>query len=81
LPPHLTLAASLTIGIPTFFVALAPGTCSWKPERFVRGVARFAVPAGPVLGAGLVAGYLFAALALCGYSLIAAPPPSHGGAS
>jgi cation-transporting P-type ATPase E len=77
----LTLAASLTIGIPTFFLALAPGTCPWKPERFVRGVARFAVPAGAVLGAGLVAGYLFGALVPCGHPLPAAPPPSHGGAS
>jgi cation-transporting ATPase E len=60
LPRHLTLAASLTIGIPTFFLALAPSSGPWKPERFVRGVVRFAVPAGAVLGAGLVAGYLFA---------------------
>ena len=60
LPRHLTLAASLTIGIPTFFLALAPSSGPWRPERFVRGVARFAVPAGAVLGAGLVAGYLFA---------------------
>jgi cation-transporting P-type ATPase E len=60
LPRHLTLAASLTIGIPTFLLALAPSSGPWKPERFVRRVARFAVPAGAVLGAGLVAGYLFA---------------------
>jgi cation-transporting P-type ATPase E len=60
LPRHLTLAASLTIGIPTFFLALAPSTGPWRPERFVRGVARFAVPAGVLLGTGLVAGYLFA---------------------
>jgi cation-transporting ATPase E len=60
LPRHLTLAASLTIGIPTFFLALAPSSGPWRPERFVRGVARFAVPAGALLGAGLVAGYLFA---------------------
>jgi magnesium-transporting ATPase (P-type) len=60
LPRHLTLAASLTIGIPTFFLALAPSSGPWQPEGFVRGVARFAIPAGAVLGAGLVAGYLFA---------------------
>jgi cation-transporting P-type ATPase E len=60
LPRHLTLAASLTIGIPTFFLALAPSSGPWRPERFVRSVARFAVPAGALLGAGLVAGYLFA---------------------
>jgi len=60
LPRHLTLAASLTIGIPTFFLALAPSSGPWRSERFVRSVARFAVPAGALLGAGLVAGYLFA---------------------
>jgi cation-transporting P-type ATPase E len=60
LPRHLSLAAALTIGIPTFFLALAPSSGPWRPQRFVRGVARFAVPAGAVVGAGLVSGYLFA---------------------
>jgi magnesium-transporting ATPase (P-type) len=60
LPRHLSLAAALTIGIPTFFLALAPSSGPWQPERFVRSVAQFAVPAGFVLGTGLVAGYLFA---------------------
>jgi cation-transporting P-type ATPase E len=60
LPRHLSLAASLTIGIPTFFLALAPSSGPWRPEHFVRDAARFAVPAGMVLGTGLIAGYLFA---------------------
>jgi cation-transporting P-type ATPase E len=60
LPRHLSLAATLTIGIPTFFLALAPSSGSWQPERFVRGVARFAVPAGVIVGTGTVSGYLFA---------------------
>jgi magnesium-transporting ATPase (P-type) len=60
LPRHLTLAASLTIGIPTFFLALAPSSGQWRPDGFARSVARFAVPAGAVVGTGLVAGYLFA---------------------
>ncbi len=60
LPRHLSLAATLTIGIPTFFLALAPSSGPWRSEHFVRGVARFAVPAGVVIGTGLVAGYLFA---------------------
>ena len=60
LPRHLTLAATLAIGIPTFFLALAPSSGPWKPERFASRAARFAVPAGAVLGAGVVAGYLFA---------------------
>ena len=60
LPRHLSLAASLTIGIPTFFLALAPSSGPWRPDGFVRGVARFAVPAGVMIGTGVVAGYLFA---------------------
>jgi cation-transporting P-type ATPase E len=60
LPRHLTLAATLTIGIPTFFLALAPSSGPWRPDHFVRRVARFAVPAGAVLGVSVVAGYLFA---------------------
>ncbi|HET9102545.1 MAG TPA: HAD-IC family P-type ATPase [Solirubrobacteraceae bacterium] len=60
LPRHLSLAASLTIGIPTFFLALAPSSGPWRPVRFVREVARFAVPAGVMTGTGLVAGYVFA---------------------
>ena len=60
LPRHLSLAASLTIGIPTFFLALAPSSGAWQPDGFVRGVARFAVPAGVMIGTGVVAGYLFA---------------------
>jgi P-type E1-E2 ATPase len=60
LPRHLSLAATLTIGIPTFFLALAPSSGPWRPEHFVRTVARFAVPAGFVIGTGLVAAYLFA---------------------
>ncbi len=60
LPRHLSIAASLTIGIPTFFLALAPSSGPWQPDRFVRGVARFAVPAGVMIGTGVVAGYLFA---------------------
>jgi cation-transporting ATPase E len=60
LPRHLSLAASLTIGIPTFFLALGPSSGPWQPGRFVREVARFAVPAGVMIGTGVVAGYLFA---------------------
>jgi cation-transporting P-type ATPase E len=60
LPRHLSLAASLTIGIPTFFLALAPSSGPWQPTGFVRRVARFAIPAGVLVGTGLVAGYLFA---------------------
>ncbi len=49
LPRHLTLAGSLTIGIPAFFLALAPNAQRYRPG-FVGRVLKFAVPAG--LGAG-----------------------------
>ncbi|MBA3691428.1 MAG: cation-translocating P-type ATPase, partial [Actinobacteria bacterium] len=45
LPRHLTLVGSLTIGIPSFFLALAPNTERARPG-FLGRVARFAVPAG-----------------------------------
>ncbi|MEO8422576.1 MAG: cation-translocating P-type ATPase [Actinomycetota bacterium] len=45
LPRHLTLIGALTIGIPSFFLALAPNTDRFKPG-FVSRVARFALPAG-----------------------------------
>jgi len=60
LPRHLTIAATVTIGIPTFFLALAPSTGPWNPAGFARRAARFAVPAGMIVGMGVVASYLFA---------------------
>ena len=45
LPRHLTLIGSLTIGIPSFFLALAPNTERFRPG-FVARVLRFAAPAG-----------------------------------
>lgn len=45
LPRHLTLIGAVTIGIPSFFLALAPNTERFRPG-FVARVARFAVPAG-----------------------------------
>jgi magnesium-transporting ATPase (P-type) len=60
LPRHLTLAASITIGIPSFFLALAPSAGEFRVEGFLRDVARFAVPAGAAAGLGVLASYLFA---------------------
>jgi cation-transporting ATPase E len=60
LPRHLTLAASLTIGIPGFFLALAPSAGSFGTDRFLRDVARFAVPAGTAAGLGVISSSLFA---------------------
>ena len=59
LPRHFSLAAALTIGIPTFFLALAPSSGAWSPEGFGARVARWAIPAGVLVGVGVVASYLF----------------------
>jgi magnesium-transporting ATPase (P-type) len=60
LPRHLTLAAGLTIGIPSFFLALGPSEGRFRSERFLFDVARFAVPAGTAAGLGVLASYVFA---------------------
>ncbi len=64
LPRHFSLAAALTIGIPTFFLALAPSSGAWSPAGFLREVGRFAVPAGVGAGVAVVASYQFALNAL-----------------
>ena len=46
LPRHLTLVGALTVGIPAFFLALAPSDGPWRTDDFLRDVGRFAVPAG-----------------------------------
>jgi cation-transporting ATPase E len=60
LPRQFTIASTVTIGIPAFVLALAPSSGPWRPERFLRSVARFAIPAGLAVGLGIVAGYLLA---------------------
>jgi cation-transporting P-type ATPase E len=60
LPRHLTLAASLTIGIPAFFLALAPSTGEFRVQGFLRSVSNFALPAGTAAGLGVLSSYLFA---------------------
>jgi cation-transporting P-type ATPase E len=60
LPRQLTLAASLTIGIPCFFLAVAPSAGRFSATGFLRDVGRFAVPAGTAAGLGVLASYLFA---------------------
>ncbi|MDI6413567.1 HAD-IC family P-type ATPase [Streptomyces albus] len=59
LPRHLTLLSSLTIGIPAFFLALAPNRERARPH-FVRRVLRYAVPCGLIAGAATFATYLLA---------------------
>ena len=46
LPRHLTLAGFLTIGIPSFALALAPSDGPLYRGRLLRALAAFAVPAG-----------------------------------
>ena len=60
LPRQFSLVASITIGIPTFLLALAPSSGAWRSTSFARDVARFAVPAGTLVGVGVLASYLFA---------------------
>ncbi|WP_030849381.1 HAD-IC family P-type ATPase [Streptomyces sp. NRRL S-475] len=59
LPRHLTLLSTLTIGIPAFFLALAPNKERAKPH-FVRRVMRYAIPGGVVAAAATFATYLLA---------------------
>jgi magnesium-transporting ATPase (P-type) len=60
LPRHLTLIASLGVGIPSFFLALAPSSGRVTFSRFLREVAHFSIPAGTAVGLGVVASYLTA---------------------
>ncbi|HEX6919287.1 MAG TPA: HAD-IC family P-type ATPase [Actinomycetes bacterium] len=56
LPRHLTVVSALTIGIPGFFLALAPNTRRARPG-FVARVARFAIPAGTVAAVATFTAY------------------------
>jgi cation-transporting P-type ATPase E len=58
LPRHLTIAATLTVGLPSFFIALAPSQGPWTTRGFLREVGRFSVPAGVAAGLGVLASYL-----------------------
>ncbi|MGZ8621370.1 MAG: HAD-IC family P-type ATPase [Solirubrobacterales bacterium] len=59
LPRHLTLAAFLTIGIPSFVLALAPSDGPLYRGRLLRALAAFAVPAGLAIAAGSLASFFF----------------------
>ena len=60
LPRHLTLIGSLTIGIPSFFLALAPNRRRYRPGFLARTLA-LAIPTGTTL----------AAVALIGANIVA----------
>ena len=59
LPRHLTLIGALTIGIPSFFLALAPNTDRFRPG-FVRRVLRFAIPTGTLAAIATLLAYALA---------------------
>ncbi|MCX4675210.1 HAD-IC family P-type ATPase [Streptomyces sp. NBC_01433] len=59
LPRHLTLLSTLTIGVPAFFLALAPNKERAQPH-FVRRVMRYAIPSGVIAAAATFATYLMA---------------------
>ncbi|MFJ2607385.1 HAD-IC family P-type ATPase [Streptomyces sp. NPDC087425] len=59
LPRHLTLLSTLTIGIPAFFLALAPNRERARPH-FVRRVMRYSIPGGVVAGVATFVTYLIA---------------------
>lgn len=61
LPRHLTLVGSLTVGIPAFFLALAPSRRRARPG-FVARVLKFAIPTGLVATLATFAGYWLADL-------------------
>jgi cation-transporting ATPase E len=60
LPRQFTLTSSLTIGIPAFLLALAPSSGPWRPEGFLRAIARFSLPAGFAAGIGILSAYVLA---------------------
>ncbi|WP_221348201.1 HAD-IC family P-type ATPase [Streptomyces beigongshangae] len=59
LPRHLTLLSTLTIGVPAFFLALAPNKERARPH-FVRRVMRYSIPGGVVAGLATFTTYLLA---------------------
>ncbi len=59
LPRHLTLLSTLTIGVPAFFLALAPNKERARPH-FVRRVMRYAIPAGLIAAAATFTTYTVA---------------------
>jgi len=56
LPRHLTIVSTFTIGIPGFFLALAPNTRRYIPG-FLERVLRFCIPAGAIAFAATLLTY------------------------
>jgi cation-transporting P-type ATPase E len=59
LPRQLTIAAALTIGIPSFVLALAPSEGPLYRGRLLRALAAFSVPAGLAIGASSLLSFFF----------------------
>jgi cation-transporting ATPase E len=59
LPRHLTIIDTLAIGVPSFFLALAPNRRRYRPG-FTGRVLRFAIPAGSIVAAATFAAYYLA---------------------
>lgn len=59
LPRHLTLLSTLTIGVPAFFLALAPNKERARPN-FVRRVMRYSIPSGVIAGLATFVTYMVA---------------------
>ncbi len=57
LPRQLTIAATITIGIPSFVLALAPSEGPLYRGRLLRALAAFSVPAGIGIGVGSLLSY------------------------
>jgi cation-transporting ATPase E len=56
LPRHMTVISTLSIGVPAFFLALAPNLTRYR-AGFIRRVLRFAVPAGFVAAVATFTAY------------------------
>src|SRR5215470_13760175 len=59
LPRHLTIIDTLAIGVPSFFLALAPNRRRYLPG-FVGRVLRFTIPAGLIIAAATFSAYALA---------------------
>ena len=59
LPRHLTIIDTLAIGVPAFFLALAPNRRRYVPG-FAGRVLRFAIPAGLIVAAATFSAYALA---------------------
>jgi magnesium-transporting ATPase (P-type) len=57
LPRHLSLAAAFTVGVPAFFLAIAPSVGRPTQVPFLRDLLRFSVPGGVVSAISVIAAY------------------------